>query len=133
MGESWVWVWIWVILVIGAAFLLANNPLQKKRDDDAKRREQAAFNAAKDCGIEERSAILNQAVLEYVNLGWRVISQTPTTAQLARDKHANGCLAFILFFLLIVPCILYLLLYKGTESCYLEVNIKGRVIYHYAK
>jgi hypothetical protein len=130
MNGSWTWSSIVLVAFLVAIFLITRF---YNKNGKVQRAEEMAEEAAKDCGLEERTAILNQAILEYVNLGWRVISQTPTTAQLVRDKHANGCLAFILFFLLIVPCILYLLLYKGAESCYLEVNIKGRVIYHYAE
>ena len=83
-----------------------------------------------DLTLEERSAILQRMIVKYVDQRWRVVSQTQTTAQLARDKHANGCLVFILFLLLIVPGILYLLLYKGAENVYLEVKENGQVLEH---
>lgn len=82
--------------------------------------------------LEEQTNILNREIVTRVGHGWRVINQTPTTAQLTRDKKPSILVAIILLFLFIVPFLLYVLLFRGTENCYLEVNKKGRVIRHYS-
>lgn len=77
--------------------------------------------------IEERRQILEQEIAKYVKQGWRVISRTDTSAQLTRDKRASCLLALILALFLLVPAILYLLLYRGTEGLYIEVDEHGNV------
>lgn len=77
--------------------------------------------------LEERKARLDQEISGYAKMGWRVVSRTDTTAQLTKDKTASCVVAIILALFLIVPAILYLLLYKGTESLYLEVDEEGKV------
>jgi TRAP-type mannitol/chloroaromatic compound transport system permease small subunit len=80
--------------------------------------------------IEERKAILTKEIVDYVDQGWRVISQTDTTAQLSKDKRASCLVAILLAILFILPAVLYLLFYRGTENCFLEVTEDGRVIKH---
>ena len=80
--------------------------------------------------IEERKAILARVIINYVDQGWRVISQTDTTAQLSKDKRASCLVAILLAILFILPAVLYLLLYRGTESLFLEVSESGQVITH---
>jgi len=77
--------------------------------------------------LEERREILDREIAKYVKEGWRVVSRTDTTAQLLRDKSASCMLAFILALFLIVPAILYYLLYRGTEGLYIEVDEAGEV------
>jgi hypothetical protein len=80
--------------------------------------------------IEERKAILANEIVKYVDQGWRVTSQTDTTVQLTKDKRASCLVALLLALLFILPAVLYLLLYKGTESLFLEVTQDGQVIQH---
>jgi TRAP-type mannitol/chloroaromatic compound transport system permease small subunit len=80
--------------------------------------------------IEERKAILAREIVKYVDAGWRVTSQTDTTAQLTRDKRASCLVAILLAILFILPAVLYLLLYRGTENLFLEVNETGQIIEH---
>lgn len=77
--------------------------------------------------VDARKARLEQEINKYVAQGWRVISRTDTTAQLQRDKQASCLLALILAIFLIVPAILYMLLYRGTENLYLQVNEQGQI------
>jgi hypothetical protein len=77
--------------------------------------------------IQERKRILDQEVSKHVSNGWRVISQTDTTAQLTRQTPASCGLALLLAIFLIVPAILYLMLYHGTESLYIEVDEAGNI------
>jgi hypothetical protein len=77
--------------------------------------------------VDERKAVLETEISKEVRQGWRVISRTDTTAQLSKDVGPNGCVAIVLLLFLIVPGILYLLLFKGTESLYLEVDEQGAI------
>lgn len=77
--------------------------------------------------VDARKVRLEQEINKYVRQGWRVISRTDTTAQLQRDKQASCLLALILAIFLIVPAVLYLLLYRGTENLYLQVDEQGRI------
>jgi len=77
--------------------------------------------------MEEREKILEAEISKYVKLGWRVANRANTSAQLVRDKKASCIVALVLALFLIVPAVLYLLLYRGTESLYIEVDEKGVV------
>lgn len=77
--------------------------------------------------VEARKAILEREIAKYVRAGWQVQARTDTTAQLVRDKKASCGLTLLLALFLIVPAILYWLLYRGSESLYLEVDARGRV------
>jgi len=88
----------------------------------AKRRHEVAALSA-----EQRKEILEKEIAKYVKLGWHVINRTDTTAQLSRNKQASCLLAIILALFLIVPAILYLLLYRGSENLYIEVDEQGQI------
>ena len=78
--------------------------------------------------LDERRAILQREINSYIRRGFRVVSQTDTTAQLVKPKHFSLFWAIILTFL-IVGIILYLLYYltKRDEVVYLEVDEQGRM------
>jgi len=77
--------------------------------------------------IDERKKILDKTINEYVQRGWHIISRTDTAIQLSRDKRASCLLAILLAIFFILPALLYLLLYRGTENLYIEVDDYGRV------
>jgi len=77
--------------------------------------------------LEERKNILDREISKYTKQGWRVVSRTDTSAQLVRDKGASCLVALILALFLLVPAVLYLLLYKGTEGLYIEVDEDGNI------
>lgn len=73
--------------------------------------------------------ILALEIQQYVQQGWRVVSQTETTAQLVKPKQF-GCLAPTLFFFMCgVGLILYLIAYASEkdQTMYLEVLPDGTV------
>ncbi len=78
--------------------------------------------------IEEQKEILEKEISRYARQGWRIISRTETSAQMVRDKQASCLLAFILALFFLLPAILYLLLYKGSENLYIEVDERGKII-----
>ena len=78
--------------------------------------------------LEERQVILRKEISHFVREGWRLQAQTETTAQMVKDKRANGCLLILLLCLLIVPGILYLLMFKGQDSLFIEVGGAGQVL-----
>jgi hypothetical protein len=53
--------------------------------------------------------------------------QQRLAAQLTRQTPASCGLALLLAIFLIVPAILYLMLYHGTESLYIEVDEAGNI------
>ena len=77
--------------------------------------------------IEERRKILDQEVNKYITQGWHMVSRTDTAVQLSRDKRASCLLAMLLAIFFILPALLYLLLYRGTENLYIEVDDYGRI------
>jgi len=78
--------------------------------------------------LEERRAILQREINNYVRRGFRVVSQTDTTAQLIKPKRISLFWAIVWTFL-IVGIILYLLWYivQRDQSVYLEVDEHGRI------
>ena len=77
----------------------------------------------------ERSAILDKEIERYIRSGYRVVSRTPTTAQLVKPKGFSIIIAFLAFLILIVGLVLYLLWYlaKRDSQVYLTVDERGKV------
>lgn len=77
--------------------------------------------------IEHRQEILQREINKYIRQGYRVISQTNTTAQLVRPKRFS-CLWFFINLILLFGWIFYLLWYwsKRDEQIYIEVDINGK-------
>lgn len=78
---------------------------------------------------EERKAILENEINKRLKRGWKISTRTETSCQFERDKSANGCLVVFLLLLFIIPGILYLVLYKGTKTLFVEVTEEGEVKY----
>jgi hypothetical protein len=79
--------------------------------------------------IEQRRAILEQMIQKYVRLGYRVLSQTDTSAQLVKPKQFSCLVATILLLLLILPLLIYLFMYMAEKdrTVYVTVDEYGRV------
>ncbi|MEN9935040.1 MAG: hypothetical protein RLZZ387_1619 [Chloroflexota bacterium] len=77
--------------------------------------------------LDERRDILDAEIVRQVTAGWRVVSRTDTTAQLLTDRGPNGCIGLLLLIFFVVPGILYMLLYKGSSSMYIDVDPFGQV------
>lgn len=74
-------------------------------------------------------ATLQSEIARYAGKGYRVISQTPDSAQLVKPKKFS-IVAFVLLLLLgIFPGVLYFAWYmaKKDETIYLYVESDGRV------
>jgi len=78
---------------------------------------------------EDRAAVLEREVQNYVKRGFRVMSRTDTTAQLVKPKHFSLIIALICFLLAVFPFILYLLIYMASkdETVYISVDDKGKI------
>jgi hypothetical protein len=78
--------------------------------------------------IEQRREILQREIHKYLRRGYRVISQTDTTAQLVKPKEFS-CLWFLINMLLLIGWIFYLAWYwsKRDTQVYIEVDINGSV------
>jgi hypothetical protein len=79
--------------------------------------------------IEECKIKLEADISRHVSHGWRVQTRTETTCQLVKDKKPNGCLIIILLLLFIIPGIVYMFMFKGTASLYIDVNNNGEIKY----
>jgi hypothetical protein len=79
--------------------------------------------------IEEREAILDTEIIKQQKKGWQIASRTDTNCQLKKEQRPNGCIAVILLLLFVIPGILYLILFKGTTTVFLEINEEGEIIY----
>jgi hypothetical protein len=79
--------------------------------------------------INARTVILDEEIARQVGAGWRLQVRTETTAQLVREtSDVNGCIVILLFFLAIVPGILYMMLAKKTESMFIQIDPYGRIL-----
>lgn len=77
----------------------------------------------------ERAARLDVEIQRYVARGYRLVSRTPTTAQLVKPKEFNvGCAVLGLLFL-VIGLFLYLLIYLGEKdlTAYLTVDELGTI------
>ena len=61
--------------------------------------------------IEQRREILQREIAKYMRKGFRVVSQTDTTAQLMKPKSFSFLWAFLWFLLFGFGLIVYLLYY----------------------
>lgn len=79
--------------------------------------------------IEERRSVLQREITSYVRQGYRVVSQTDTTAQLVKPKNFSLLWALLWFFLFGIGLVVYLVYYwsKRDLAVYLEVDEQGRV------
>jgi uncharacterized membrane protein YccF (DUF307 family) len=66
--------------------------------------------------LEERSAILDAAVMKYARIGYEVRSRTQTTAQLVKPKTFSFIWALVWFLLFGIGLIVYLLYYWSERD-----------------
>lgn len=76
-----------------------------------------------------RRNILDKEIQSYVRKGYRVLSQTDTSAQLVKPKKFSFLLAVLLLILMVLPFIVYLLMYMAAKdkTVYITVDPQGRV------
>ena len=77
----------------------------------------------------ERKHILDKMVRNYVQDGFRVVSQTNTTAQLLKPKKFGFLIALLSLLLFGIGFIIYLLYYmaKKDKTVYIEVDEFGNI------
>lgn len=82
-----------------------------------------------DLPSDQRRAILDREIASYVKKGYRVLSQTESSAQLVRPKRFNLLLAVLLLILMVLPFVIYLLMYLAArdKTVYITVDTQGRV------
>lgn len=73
--------------------------------------------------VSGQSKLLLRVVGYYSQKGFRVTSQTDTTAQLLRPKQFNGCLAVFLFILAVLPFVIYLIYYLTSSDTVLYITV----------
>ena len=64
---------------------------------------------------------LQAQIVKLTNRGWRVVTQTPLSAQLARDKRPNKLMALLLLLLMVFPGLLYIFWPRRTVYIYLTL------------
>jgi hypothetical protein len=76
-----------------------------------------------------RAAILDREVQNYVRRGYRVVSRTPTTAQLVKSKQFSIILAILGLIIAVVGLVIYLIIYMAMRDSqvYLTVDETGRI------
>ncbi len=79
--------------------------------------------------LEERRAILLAAISERVRRGYRVVSQTDTSAQVMKPKTFSVGFAFLWFLVGGIGLLFYILYYVGKRDRqhYIEVDEYGRL------
>ncbi len=79
--------------------------------------------------LDQRRAILEREIQSYVKKGYRVLSQTDTSAQLLKPKRFSWLLAIILLILMVLPFLVYLLMYIGAKdkTVYITVDAQGKI------
>jgi len=79
--------------------------------------------------LEARTAILDREVARYVKRGFRLVTRTPTTAQLLKPKHFSFLWATLWFCCLGIGLLFYLFYYwsRRDQTIYLEVDPTGRI------
>lgn len=81
----------------------------------------------KDVGSVNPEAVLQAEVSRYIQRGFRVVSQTPRTAQLVKPKKFSFLFAFLWLLVAVVGVLIYLLYYaaKKDKQVYLTVDETG--------
>jgi hypothetical protein len=76
-----------------------------------------------------RAAILDKEVQKYIWRGYRVVSRTPTTAQLVKPKQFSIILAILGLIIAVVGLVIYLIIYMAMRDSqvYLTVDENGRI------
>lgn len=79
--------------------------------------------------IDQRRDALQREINGYLRRGFRVVSQTDTSAQLTKPKSFSFLWAIIWFLALGVGLIVYILYYmaKKDENVYLTIDETGRI------
>jgi hypothetical protein len=104
----------------------------KKKNEPESNRGQSIFASPTSNRIlqsEQRREILQQEINKYLKRGYRVISQTDTTAQLIKPKRFSFLWAVAWFFVFGFGLLIYVFWYlsRKDETIYLEVSSNGQV------
>ena len=75
---------------------------------------------------------LQAKIVQLTNRGWRVVTQTPSTAQLALDKRPNKLMALLLLCLMILPGLIYIFWPRKTVYIYLTFY-EGNLVSSYKR
>jgi len=79
--------------------------------------------------LAERTAILEREIVYYSRLGYRIQSQTTTTAQLIRPRTFSCLMATLWLIFFLVGLLIYLFWYlsKRDDIVFLSVDENGRL------
>ena len=79
--------------------------------------------------LDQRRLVLQQSVAHYSAHGYRVVSQTDTTAQMMRPKRFSFVAAVLWFFLFGIGLLVYIFYYlaKRDSLLFVQVDEFGKV------
>lgn len=77
--------------------------------------------------LDTRRAVLAREIASHTALGWRLTTQTDTTASFTQQGSANPLITILLLLCMILPGILYALLARPTLTLFIQVDEYGRV------
>jgi len=79
--------------------------------------------------MEQRREILQQYIYAYIQQGYRVVSQTDTTAQMIKPKQFSLLAAIFWLFVFVIGLLIYIFYFmaSGDQQMYLEVDLYGQV------
>lgn len=78
--------------------------------------------------LDERRAILAREIAQHTAAGWRLTTQTDTTASFTQQGSANPLITILLLLVMILPGILYAVLARPTHTLFIEIDEYGRSI-----
>jgi hypothetical protein len=78
---------------------------------------------------EERREILQREINKHLKQGYRVVSQTDTTAQLVKPKQFSCLWATLWLLVLLIGLLIYIFYYMSQRDgqLYIEVDEYGRI------
>lgn len=96
----------------------------------AGRSPQETFQSSQVLAVETRRELLIREMSYYIRQGYRVMSQTDTSAQLVKPKEFSCLIATIALLLALFPFILYILFYMAQKDrvMFIEIDPYGHVI-----
>ena len=81
--------------------------------------------------IEQRRAVLQKSINWYTSRGFRVVSQTDTTAQLVKPKQFSCLIATLSFLLVGIGLLIYVFIYMASkdQTVYITIDENGKAHY----
>ncbi len=118
-----------ILMLFGGIAILVVGLLRQRSFSQIKPQSYQPVQSMNPQSPEQRREILQNRINQYVKQGYRVVSQTDTTAQLIKPKQFSCLWATLWFLLLGIGILIYLFYYASIrdEQIYLKVDMYGMV------